>query len=183
MGHLRAILGGFWSLLVGMQVTFKHLFRREVTLRYPQVRAEMPDAFRGPIALVRDPETGMHGCGACMSCVKACPSQCIAVEGRKFAGVKGKLPVLFEMDFALCSLCSLCVEACPTAALEHTKRYDDAGYRRDEWTHDLIAPYGALQAAVIAEGAADAERKAAARTAETADAEAAGPAGGRSSTP
>ena len=41
----------------------------------------MSKRYRGHVILVRDPETGKSLCVACKSCEKACPSDCIVVEG------------------------------------------------------------------------------------------------------
>jgi NADH-quinone oxidoreductase subunit I len=73
----------------------------------------MPKRYRGHIVLVRDPETGKSLCVACKSCEKACPSDCIVVEGLKREGEKKKSVTEFKLNFTKCSLCGSCVEACP----------------------------------------------------------------------
>ena len=55
-------------------------------------RLKMPARYRGHIELVRDPQTGMSLCIACKSCEKACPSDCIVVDGIKREGDKVVFP-------------------------------------------------------------------------------------------
>ena len=134
------ILSGFRSLLIGMGVTWRAIFRKPVTLTYPHKKPEISDAYRGTVDLVRFDETGTHDCVACMQCVKICPSACITVEGGKVEGIKKKRADVFEMDFALCSLCGLCIDTCPTDTLQYSKIYDDVGYQRN-WKYDLLEPF------------------------------------------
>lgn len=141
-----AILGrfwtGLWSLIVGLKVTGGHLLRRRVTIYYPH---ETPDVSRwgGPIELVTFPETGTHDCIACNACVRACPSDCITVEGKRPEGSKKMRATVFVLDFSTCSLCGLCVDVCPTDTLRYSTRYDEATYTRDATVNDLLAPFGA----------------------------------------
>ena len=46
--------------------------------------------FRGHIELVRDPHTGQPKCFVCKLCEKACPSDCITVEGVKPEGAQAE---------------------------------------------------------------------------------------------
>ena len=58
----------------------------------------MPKRYRGHIMLVRDPATGKSLCIACKSCEKACPSDCIVVEGIKREGDKKKSVTEFKLE-------------------------------------------------------------------------------------
>lgn len=146
MKYLWAIISGFISLLKGLGVTLRNLFRRPVTELYPHQKPEMVPAFRSAIALVKFPESGTHDCVACMQCVNICPSFCITVEGEKPEGLKRKRATRFEVDFALCSVCGLCIDVCPTDTLMYSKIYDATGYRRDAFVFDLLEPYRAGEA-------------------------------------
>ena len=59
----------------------------------------MPKRYRGHVVLVRDPVTGKSLCVACKSCEKACPSDCIVVEGIKLEGEKKKSVTDFPLQF------------------------------------------------------------------------------------
>ena len=165
MGWLRALVRAVVSLLRGMAVTFRHMLQRPVTQLYPHVEPELPAAYRSAIQLVRFDATGTHDCIACMQCVRICPSRCIVVEGYKPEGIKRKRASRFEMDFALCSLCGLCIDVCPTDTLEYSRLYDLAGYRRDAWTFDLLAPFRDGEQAYLEAAREAARRKAAEREA------------------
>ncbi len=136
---LQDIIGGFRSLLTGMGITLRQFFRKDVTVRYPHESLTMPSRYRGHIVLVRDPVTGKSLCVACKSCEKACPSDCIVVEGLKREGEKRKSVTEFRLDFTRCSLCGSCVEVCPADALEFSKDYNLAGTRKEEFVRiDLV---------------------------------------------
>ena len=121
---VKEVVGGFASLLVGMSITLRQFFRPSVTVHYPHKSLNIPERFRGHIQFKPDPETGDSTCVACDLCVKACPSDCIVVEGEKKEGAKRKSVTLFELDYTKCSLCGACVEVCPVDALEYSKAFN-----------------------------------------------------------
>lgn len=136
---LRHILRGFGSLLTGMRVTLQQFLKPPVTVQYPHESLKMPDRYRGHIIFVRDPETGKSLCIACKSCEKACPSDCIVVNGVKREGEKKKSVTDFKLDFTKCSLCGSCVEVCPTDALQFSKQYNLASPTKGEYLQiDLV---------------------------------------------
>ena len=114
---LKEIATGFNSLLTGMRITLGQFFKPTVTVQYPHESLKMPERFRGHIELVRDPETGKAICFACKLCERACPSDCITVEGAKLDGAKKKSVTKYMLDFTKCSLCGSCVEACRDGAI------------------------------------------------------------------
>lgn len=138
METLKALWKGFVSLIIGMKVTLKEFFKPVVTLQYPHETAPMPARFRGHIELVRDPVTGKAICYACKCCEKACPSDCITVDGVKFEGDKRKSVTVFKLDFTKCSLCGSCVEACKANAIRFSKQYNLAGTSKEEYVMDLF---------------------------------------------
>jgi NADH-quinone oxidoreductase subunit I len=135
---LKDIFGGFVSLLVGMKITLVQAFKPTVTVQYPHQALKMPPRFRGHIELVRDPETGLAKCYACKLCERACPSDCIAVDGAKLEGAKKKSVTLYTLDFTKCSLCGACVEACRDACIEFSHSYNMAGLSKEEFVMDLF---------------------------------------------
>ncbi len=126
MGYFREIFSGAKSLVVGMRISldqFLKNFRKDYNVPYPHATLPIPERYRGHIIFTND-EAGLSTCIACKSCEKACPSDCILVEGEKKEGAKKKSATLFELDFTKCSLCGACVEVCPTDALMFSKRYN-----------------------------------------------------------
>ncbi|TAN39154.1 MAG: NADH-quinone oxidoreductase subunit I [Verrucomicrobia bacterium] len=136
--YLKEIFSGGYSLLVGMWITLRHTFRRPVTVQYPYESLKMPARYRGHIQLVFDAATGQPKCVACMACARACPSNCISLEGHKPEGATRRVVSKYTLDFTSCSLCGLCVESCSFDALEFSKDYNLAATKKDEYVMDLM---------------------------------------------
>ncbi|MFP4203264.1 MAG: NuoI/complex I 23 kDa subunit family protein [Opitutales bacterium] len=128
----KDVVGGFISLMVGMGITLKEFFRKPVTVQYPHESLKMAPRYRSHIIFVPD-EEGASKCIACNMCVKACPSECIIVEGEKKEGDKKKSVTRYELDFTKCSLCGACVEICPTDAIDFSKRYNLAAPGKEQF--------------------------------------------------
>jgi len=133
MKALKEIFTGFWSLLVGMKITLQQFFKPQVTVHYPHESLKMPKRYRGHIMLVKDAVTGKSVCIACKSCEKACPSDCIVVDGLKREGEKRKSVSEFMLDFTKCSLCGSCVEVCPVDALAFSRNYNLASTSKTQY--------------------------------------------------
>lgn len=170
--YLGRIASGAVSLVSGMGVTIRYMFKPVATVRYPRVRIEIPEGFRGPVELLTNPETGEHNCSACGTCARMCPSGVITVQGgkKKATGENGEagakpaedlfvITDLFLIDFSRCSLCGLCVETCPRKALRFSHMYEQCGDSRKVAVVDLIARQKALAAAGCAPKAAPAASK------------------------
>jgi NADH-quinone oxidoreductase subunit I len=132
------IYTGVKSLYTGMRITIGQFFKPMVTVQYPHESLKMPARFRGHIELVRDPQTGIAKCFVCKLCEKACPSDCITVEGVKPEGARRKTVTNYRLDFTKCSLCGSCVEACHDGAIRFSRDYNLAGLNKDEFVMDLF---------------------------------------------
>lgn len=166
--YFQRIATGAKSLCLGLWTTLRiGALRKPVTAEYPHEQPELSSAFRSCIQLIRFEESETHDCVACMQCVQVCPSDCITIEGERPEGMKKKRATQFDVHYSLCSLCGLCIDVCPTDTLEYSTKFDDAGYRRDEWTYDLLTDFRDGEAeyrekAVAEQARKDAEKKAAA---------------------
>jgi NADH-quinone oxidoreductase subunit I len=129
---------GFWRVtvqLVGavgraMGVTLRNLFRKPVTVHYPDVQRPYPDRFRGILALAYEKDTGEEACIGCRLCEYICPPQVIKVEMLKTA--KRNYAKTFTLELYSCEFCELCVQVCPTDAIIMMKSFDlAAADRRD----------------------------------------------------
>ena len=138
MKALKEIVVGFNSLVTGMRITIGQFFKPTVTVQYPHESLKMPKRFRGHIELVRDPETGKAVCFACKLCERACPSDCITVDGAKLDGAKKKSVTKYVLDFTKCSLCGSCVEACRDGAIRFSREFNLAGTNKDDFVMDLF---------------------------------------------
>ena len=112
---IKGTLQPFW-------VTLGYLFRKPVTIQYPEQKRTPPPRYRARIVLTRDPD-GNERCVACHLCSAACPVDCISMQaaeaedGRRYA-------TWFRINFSRCIFCGLCAEACPTLAIQMTPDYE-----------------------------------------------------------
>jgi NADH-quinone oxidoreductase subunit I len=132
------VYSGLKSLFIGMRITIGQFFQPTVTVQYPHETLPIPARFRGHIELVRDPATGQPKCFVCKLCEKACPSDCITVEGIKPEGAKRKTVTSYRLDFTKCSLCGSCVEACRDGAIRFSREYNLASTSKDDFVMDLF---------------------------------------------
>ena len=113
-----------------MTVTLRNLFRKPVTVHYPDVTRPYPDRFRGVLALTYDPETGEENCIGCRLCEYICPPQVIKVEMLKTSS--RNYAKIFFLELYSCEFCELCVQVCPTDAIIMLKTFDLAVTDRRE---------------------------------------------------
>ena len=113
---------GIKGTVLPFWVTLHNMFRKPVTVQYPEERRVLPERTRARIVLTRDPE-GEERCVACYLCSAACPVDCISMQaaedenGRRHAA-------WFRINFARCIFCGLCTEACPTLAIQMSSYYE-----------------------------------------------------------
>jgi len=121
------------ALIRGLFITFKHLFRKKVTIQYPEEKLIPPEGYRGLHRLNKDSK-GRIKCVACDMCSAACPADCIEIiPGPSPAELaKERYPVSFEIDLLRCIFCGFCEMACPEEAIELTEIYDFSNYTREK---------------------------------------------------
>ena len=141
MNLIKETILGAWSLATGLRLTIGQFFKPIVTNQYPHETLPIPARFRGHIELKWNEETGRANCTACGLCDKACPSDCIDLDGLKPEGEKKKMVTTYHLNYTLCSLCSLCIEACPFDAIQHSPRYNLASIPNVYDNMDLFARY------------------------------------------
>jgi NADH-quinone oxidoreductase subunit I len=133
-----------WSLVQALGRVFLHLFRRRVTVEYPEEKRRLPARWRGRIILSRDPD-GEERCVACYLCAVACPVGCIALQAAEDEHGR-RYPEFFRINFSRCIFCGFCEEACPTYAIQLTPDCEMSEYERPnlvyEKEHLLIAGQG-----------------------------------------
>ncbi len=133
--YLKNTWLGIYTVLVGMTVTFKHLFVPAVTIQYPDERLKLPERERNRLYV------NMDDCIGCDQCSRACPVSCIEIEtvksvpgedlGTTSNGKKKALWVTkFNIDFAKCCYCQLCVFPCPTECIYMTDVFEFSEYER-----------------------------------------------------
>jgi NADH-quinone oxidoreductase subunit I len=150
-GILEVVDGGsprmIRPLLVGFATTFRHLFKRPVTVNYPDQKVPVFPKFRGKQVLMRD-ENGLEKCVACGLCAVACPADAIYLEpaendGTVLAGPR--YARVYQIHKTRCIFCGYCEEACPVAAIFMGKDYELAVYSTADFIwdkDDLLVPLG-----------------------------------------
>jgi NADH-quinone oxidoreductase subunit I len=134
---------GLFTILIGMKVTFKHLFVPAVTIQYPSVKPQLPERERNRLYV------NMDDCIGCDQCARACPVNCIEIEtvkslpeedlGKTSNGKKKALWVTkFNIDFAKCCYCQLCVFPCPTDCIYMTDVYEFSEFKRENLLYDFV---------------------------------------------
>lgn len=68
------------GLVKGMALTLRRFFQPAVTIKYPEVPADVAVKFRGRLQLLYD-EHGTLKCETCFQCAQACPIECIDMGG------------------------------------------------------------------------------------------------------
>ncbi len=150
--YFKNIYLGLWTVLVGMKVTFKHLFTPAVTIQYPDVRLKLPERARNRLYV------NIDDCIGCDQCSMACPVSCIDIEtmkslpgedlGTTSSGQKKRLYVTkFTIDIAKCCYCGLCVPPCPTDCIYMTDVYEFSEHERGS----LMYHYEALGEKAVAD--------------------------------
>jgi formate hydrogenlyase subunit 6/NADH:ubiquinone oxidoreductase subunit I len=105
--------------------TFKSLFKRPVTQKYPFVRLDAPERLRSKLHW--DPTK----CTGCALCSKDCPAEAIEIitidkKAKKF---------VFKYQIDSCTFCAQCVESCKQACLEMANdEWELAALSRDAFT-------------------------------------------------
>jgi NADH-quinone oxidoreductase subunit I len=183
--YFRNVYDGLVTALIGMKVTWKHLFTPAVTIQYPHVKPKLPERARNRLYV------NIDDCIGCDQCAMACPVDCITIEtikstpdvdlGLTSVGTKKRLYVpRFDIDIAKCCYCGLCVPPCPTECIKMTDVYEFSEFDRERLVYSfaVMTPAEADQAKVklVAYDKEQAAKKAAAAAAKAAAAPAPAPA-------
>jgi NADH-quinone oxidoreductase subunit I len=178
--YFRDVYDGLVTVLIGMKVTWKHLFTPAVTIQYPDVKPKLPERARNRLYV------NIDDCIGCDQCAMACPVDCITIEtikstpdvdlGLTSVGTKKRLYVpRFDIDIAKCCYCGLCVYPCPTECIKMTDVYEFSEFDRQ----NLIYSFAVMSPAEVDQAKAKLvvyEKEQAAKKAAAAAAKAAAPA-------
>jgi len=122
------------EVLKGMAYTFKHIFKKQVTLEYPEVKPQLGPEFRGRPVLVA--ENGQERCVACGLCARVCPPLAISMQAHETEDMKERFPEVFEIDMLRCIYCGMCEEVCPEEAIVMSDDYDNVYMERKDAIYD-----------------------------------------------
>jgi NADH-quinone oxidoreductase subunit I len=122
------------SLIRSIWMVFLHMFRRRVTVQYPDEKPYLAPRWRGRIILSRDPD-GEERCVACYLCAVACPVDCIALQATEDEHGR-RYPAFFRINFSRCIFCGYCEDACPTYAIQLTPDFEMGEYKRQNLVYE-----------------------------------------------
>ena len=143
--YFKHIYKALSTIGIGMTITFKSMFRKSVTIQYPEQRLQLPERERNRLFV------NMEDCIGCDQCAKACPVSCIEIDtikavpgdivGKTGVTSQGKKKALFvpkfTIDFAKCCFCQLCVFPCPTDCIYMTDVFEYSEFKRENLIYDF----------------------------------------------
>jgi NADH-quinone oxidoreductase subunit I len=145
------------EMLQGMGLTLRTLFRKKVTVNYPEEKAPQSVRFRGLHALRRYPN-GEERCIACKLCEAVCPALAITIEST-VAPDGTRRTSRYDIDLFKCIYCGFCEEACPVDAIVETRIHEYHMEHRGENIMNkdkLLAVGDRFEAMINADKSADA---------------------------
>jgi len=146
-----------WELVIGLSLTGRYLFKKKITVEYPEEKTPLSPRFRGLHALRRY-ESGEERCIACKLCEVVCPALAILIESEE-RDDGSRRTTRYDIDFSKCIYCGLCQEACPVDAIVETQEFEYACETRDGlyYTKEMLLANGArYEKQIAANIAADA---------------------------
>jgi len=128
------------QIIGGLRLTFSNIFKKPVTVEYPEQRPPLPPGYRGVPTLVKDPD-GREKCVSCQLCEFVCPPKAIRITPGEIPADAAtahveKAPQEFEIDMLRCIYCGLCQEVCPEEAIWLQNVYSVSGFTRAEFVNN-----------------------------------------------
>jgi NADH-quinone oxidoreductase subunit I len=141
---LKDIFSGLMlsELAKGMFLTGRHLFKRKVTVMYPEEKTPMSPRFRGLHALRRYPN-GEERCIACKLCEAVCPALAITIESEQ-RDDGTRRTTRYDVDLLKCIFCGFCEESCPVDSIVETHILEYHGESRGDliYTKPMLLAVG-----------------------------------------
>lgn len=122
------------SSLRSMWLVFLHMFKKRVTVEYPEKKSYLAPRWRGRIVLTRDPDGGER-CVGCYLCAAACPVDCISLQATEDENGR-RYPDFFRINFSRCIFCGYCEDACPTYAIQLIPDFEMGEYNRQNLVYE-----------------------------------------------
>ncbi len=125
------------SFLSAFKVTWKNLWRKPVTISYPDQKRVLPQRQRATFALLTDPKTGDEKCTGCYICQNICPAFVISME-KEIVNERGFAKTFF-LDLSGCIFCELCVQCCPQDAIVMVRHWEISETKKENLILDKKA--------------------------------------------
>jgi NADH-quinone oxidoreductase subunit I len=144
---MEAIVDFFRSLMLlelikGLSLTGRYMFKRKITVQYPEEKTPMSPRFRGLHALRRYPN-GEERCIACKLCEAVCPAMAITIESEQRAD-GSRRTTRYDIDLTKCIFCGFCEESCPVDSIVETHVLEYHGEKRGDlyFTKEMLLAVG-----------------------------------------
>jgi NADH-quinone oxidoreductase subunit I len=139
------------ELLIGLRVTWLNMFRKKITIQYPEEKTPQSPRFRGLHALRTYPN-GEERCIACKLCEAVCPASAITIEAGVRESDGTRRTTKYEIDLFKCIFCGFCEESCPVDSIVETRVFDYHFEERGShiMTKEALLEMGHLHEAQIA---------------------------------
>ena len=98
------------------------MFKRKVTILFPDERTPKSPRYRGLHALRRYPN-GEERCIACKLCEAVCPALAITIDS-EVRDDGTRRTTRYDIDLFKCIYCGFCEEACPVDSIVLTRFHD-----------------------------------------------------------
>ncbi len=138
-------------------ITGKYLFKRKITLQYPEQKTPISPRFRG-LHAQRRYANGEERCIACKLCEAVCPALAITIDVQERDDGTRRTS-RYDIDLFKCIYCGFCEEACPVDAIVETEIFEYHFEKRGEniMTKDKLLAIGdQYEEQIAANRAADA---------------------------
>ena len=143
------------ELVKGAMLTGRHLFKRKITVLYPEEKTPMSPRFRGLHALRRYPN-GEERCIACKLCEAVCPALAITIESEQRADGTRRT-TRYDVDLVKCIFCGFCEESCPVDSIVETHILEYHGESRGDliYTKPMLLAVGDKYESMLAAARAE----------------------------
>ena len=118
------------EMFKGLWLTNRYLYKRKITVQYPEEKTPQSHRFRGLHALRRYPN-GEERCIACKLCEAVCPAVAITIESEMRAD-GSRRTTRYDIDLAKCIYCGFCEESCPVDSIVETRIFEYHAERKED---------------------------------------------------
>ena len=113
----------FLEIFKGLSITGKKLYKKSITIQYPEEKTPQSTRFRGLHALRKYPN-GEERCIGCKLCEAVCPALAITIDTEERADDHTRRTTKYDIDLFKCIYCGFCEEACPVDAIIETSIFE-----------------------------------------------------------
>ncbi len=146
------------ELMKGLMLTGRYLFKRKITVQYPEEKTPMSPRFRG-LHAQRRYANGEERCIACKLCEAVCPALAITIDMEERED-GSRRTTRYDIDLTKCIFCGFCEESCPVDAIVETRHFEYYGEERGDlyMTKEKLLAHGdKFEKQIAADRATDAK--------------------------